>query len=205
VEVQYRISVGAIYLSSSLFKPLPIRYTLYISNRDINPGHIGAMHYFKAPLMGRRMGLYYLDSILRFTHWLILLMQLTIVMKRWLVPYDELGNHLQLIVNYLVALGNLRADLAGAKMREHRHEEEHACGVRRKDNHGDEAAEEGKPKHIAREEGDARDEGRDHSRGHAHSHLSKGLTASLKARAPVVVERMGEVQELVYKEVTERK
>ena len=45
VEVQYRVSVrGALYLSSLLFKPLQRRNAAYITNRDINPGYVGAMH-----------------------------------------------------------------------------------------------------------------------------------------------------------------
>ena len=62
MEVQCMVPVrGALYLPSSLFKPLQRRYTVYISNRDINPGCVGAMHCGKvkgkAPLWGRRLDL----------------------------------------------------------------------------------------------------------------------------------------------------
>ena len=43
VEVQYWVAVrGALCLSSPLSKPLQRRYTVYISNRDMNPGCVGA-------------------------------------------------------------------------------------------------------------------------------------------------------------------
>ena len=55
MEVQYRVSIrGELYLSSSLFKPLQRRYTVYIANRYMNPGYIGAVYCCKAPLWGRR-------------------------------------------------------------------------------------------------------------------------------------------------------
>ena len=56
--VQYMVSVrGALFLSSSLFKPLQRRCTLNIANRDINPGYFGEVHCCKAPLWGRRLDL----------------------------------------------------------------------------------------------------------------------------------------------------
>ena len=83
MEVLYRTSVrGALYLPSSLFKPLQRRYNVYISNRDINPGYGGAMHCCKAPLWGRRLDRDYLNLTLRFAHRLILLLWLVVV-KKW--------------------------------------------------------------------------------------------------------------------------
>ena len=58
MEVQCRVSVrGAHCPSSSLFKPLQRRYTVYFTNRDINPGYVGSVHFCKAPLWGRRLDL----------------------------------------------------------------------------------------------------------------------------------------------------
>ena len=72
MEVQYRASVrGALCLSPPLSKPLQRRYTVYITNRDINPGDFGAMHCYKAPLWGRRLDLDYLDLTTRFLHRLL--------------------------------------------------------------------------------------------------------------------------------------
>ena len=51
MEVQYRVSVKrALCLPNSFFKPLPRWYTMYIANRDINPGSVVVMHCCKAPL-----------------------------------------------------------------------------------------------------------------------------------------------------------
>ena len=45
---------GTLCLSSSLFGPLQRRYTVHITNHDMNPGYVGAMHCCKAPLWVRR-------------------------------------------------------------------------------------------------------------------------------------------------------
>ena len=77
MEVQYRGSVrGALFLSSSLLKPLQRRNTLHISNRDMNPGYVGALHYCKAPLWGKSLDLGYLNLTPRFTHRLLLMLWL---------------------------------------------------------------------------------------------------------------------------------
>ena len=82
VEVQYRVSIrGALCISSSLFKPLQRRYTVYITNRDINPGCIGAVNGCKAPLWGRRLDLDSLNPTSRFAHRPLLLLWLAVVKK----------------------------------------------------------------------------------------------------------------------------
>ena len=55
-------------------KQLQRRYTVYIANRDINPGYFGAMHCCKAPLWGRRLDLDSLNLTPRFAHRLLLLL-----------------------------------------------------------------------------------------------------------------------------------
>ena len=80
MEVQYRVFVrGALCLSSSLFKQPQRSYTVYITNRDINPGYVGAMHCCKAPLWGRRLDLCYLNPTPRFAHRSLLLLWLVIL------------------------------------------------------------------------------------------------------------------------------
>ena len=66
---------------SSLFKPLQRSYTVYIANRDINPGFVGAMHFRKAPLWGRRLDLVPLDLTPRFAHRPLLLLCLVVMKK----------------------------------------------------------------------------------------------------------------------------
>ena len=76
MEVQYsKVSIkGALCLMSSLYKPLQRRYTVYIANRDINPGCVGAMYFCKVPLWGRRLNLDSLGLTPRFAHRLLLLL-----------------------------------------------------------------------------------------------------------------------------------
>ena len=51
MEVQYRVSVrGALCLPVLIVQAIARRYTVHISNPDINPGCVGAMHCCKAPL-----------------------------------------------------------------------------------------------------------------------------------------------------------
>ena len=61
-------------LSSSLFKPLQRRCTVCISNRDMDPGYVKAMHFCKAPLWGRRLDLDSLNLTPRFAHRPLLLL-----------------------------------------------------------------------------------------------------------------------------------
>ena len=73
MEVQYSVSVrGALCISPPWFKPLQRRHTVYIANRDINPGYVGVMHCCKAPLWGRYLDLGTLDLTPRFAHRLLL-------------------------------------------------------------------------------------------------------------------------------------
>jgi hypothetical protein len=82
VEVQWGLSVReALCLSSSLLKPQQRRYTVYIANRDINQVYVGAKHYCKAPLLGRRLDLGYLNLTPRFAHWHLLLPRPVVVKK----------------------------------------------------------------------------------------------------------------------------
>ena len=46
---------GVPCLSSLLPKPIQRRYTLYITNRVINPGYVGAMYFCKAQLLVGRL------------------------------------------------------------------------------------------------------------------------------------------------------
>ena len=55
---------------------------MYISNRDIIPGCVGAMHCCKAPLWGGRLYLGSLDLTPRFAHRPLLLLWLIILKKR---------------------------------------------------------------------------------------------------------------------------
>ena len=52
---------------------------MYISNRDISPGYVGAMHCCKAPLWGRRLDLGSLNLALRFAHRPLLLLRLAVM------------------------------------------------------------------------------------------------------------------------------
>ena len=83
VKLQCRVSVrGVLCLSSSLFKPLQRRWTVCITNRDINPGNAGAVHSFKAPLWSRRLELDFLYPTPRYAHRLLLLLRPVVVKKR---------------------------------------------------------------------------------------------------------------------------
>ena len=55
---------------------------MYITNHDINPGYVGAMHCCKAPLWGRRLDLGYLNLTPRFAHRPPLLLWLVVVKKK---------------------------------------------------------------------------------------------------------------------------
>jgi len=55
---------------------------MYISNRDINPCYVGAMHFCKAPLFGRRLDLGFLNPTPRFAHRALLLLRLIVVEKK---------------------------------------------------------------------------------------------------------------------------
>ena len=50
-----------------------------IANRDLNPRYVGAMHFCKAPLWGRRLDLDSLNLTPRFAHRLLLLLWLVVV------------------------------------------------------------------------------------------------------------------------------
>ena len=58
MEVQYGVSArGSLCPSPSLIKPLQRIHTVYITNRDINPVYVEAVHCCKALLWGRRLDL----------------------------------------------------------------------------------------------------------------------------------------------------
>jgi hypothetical protein len=83
VEVQFRVPVrGALCLSSSLFKPLQRRYTVYIKNCDISPGYVGAVYCRKTPLWRRHLDLGSLNHTPRFAHRPLLLPWLIVEKKR---------------------------------------------------------------------------------------------------------------------------
>ena len=64
---------------------------MHISNRDINPCYVGAVHCCKAPLWGSRLDLGSLNPTPRFAHWLLLLLLLVVVKEvLWGVFYDGL-------------------------------------------------------------------------------------------------------------------
>ena len=55
---------------------------MYIANRDINLGYVGAMHCCEALLWGRRLDLDTLNLTPRFAHRLLLLLCPVVVKKR---------------------------------------------------------------------------------------------------------------------------
>ena len=52
---------------------------MYFANCDMNPGYVVAVHCFKAPLLGKRLDLTYLNTTPRFAHRPLLLLALVVV------------------------------------------------------------------------------------------------------------------------------